>query len=84
MVNESAHPNRTPSGDDIVESAVVVYEIFLTGNARSTNRNAQGNAQCFKYDSMQVWILLQLNPTELVGFFIFELLPQTCELLGLR
>jgi hypothetical protein len=33
---------------------------------------------------MQVWILLQLNPTELVGVFIFELLPQTCELLGLR
>lgn len=83
VVDEGAHPDSSSSRHDVIESAALVYQVFITSNTWKTARNSKTNAETLIYDAMKVWIFLQLDPAELVRVFVLELFSQAGKFFGL-
>lgn len=83
VVDKGAHPDGRAPGHDVVEAAVVVDEILVTGHARQTSGDHQSDTEGLPDDAVEVGVLLQLDPAQIARVLVLELLPETRELLGL-
>ena len=84
MVDKGAHSDSRASRHDVVESTALVDKVFITGNTWKSARYSQANAESLINNPMKIWVLLQLDPAQLLRILMLELLSKTCKLFRLR